>query len=640
MLHGKTERLRPLIGLLLAGACLGIVVGQISLRPGEAARAAPLKQAGSPADHVVISEFRTRGTGGEYDEFAELFNPTGNPIDISGWVLKQSSEDGITITDLVSVDPSTILQPGQYYLIAPSSVNGTDPDQTYSPTSSVSLTDRGGVGIFDSDDQLVDAAGLSVATVYVEGTFLLPLDTDEDRGYERKPGGAFGSCYDTNDNSADFSELSTSLPQNSSSPATICNVPSLAVLINEVAWAGTQANSNDEWIELYNPGAQAINLAGWKLVAADGSPEIILGGQVAAGGYYLMERGDDNTVRDVPASLIYGGALSNDGEVLNLLAPNGSVVDTANLDGGAWPAGSGSPNYASMERRGVLPDSAASWITNTGVVANGHDADGNAIKGTPGQPNWAYTVTPTVTTMSTPTPTRTRTPTRMPTSTRTRTPTRTPTRTRTPIPGYVVINEFLPHPRSDWNGDGVANVGDEYIELINLGVEAVSLQNWKLDDGDGGSSPYKLPDVTLEPRAIARFFHADTGIALSDGGSTVRLLKSGGQIADAFTYDVVEAADITWCRLPDGGAVWTFACRPTPGRPNARGESSYLTPTPSSAPGEQTAPEGCPLADTIPAGIIQAECGESPAAIWNWDLWGEGEEFWLESRFKWGVFIQ
>jgi hypothetical protein len=220
------------------------------------------------------------------------------------------------------------------------------------------------------------------------------------------------------------------------------------------------------------------------------------------------------------------------------------------------------------------------------------------------------------------------------------TPTSTPTRTSTPIPSLVVINEFLPHPRSDWNGDGTANVGDEYIEIMNLGTEAVSLQNWKLDNGGGGSSPYALPDVTLEPRAIVRFFHADTGIALSDGGDTVRLLKPVGQIVDAYTYDVVEAADVSWCRLPDGNGAWTFACRPTPGRPNARAEPGNLTPTPTSLIGGQSAPEGCPLADTVPASLVQAECGESRTAIWNWGLWGEGEEFWLESRFKWGLFIQ
>ncbi len=426
---------------------------------------------------------------------------------------------------------------------------------------------------------------------------------------------------------------STSTPTATATPtstrtSTPTAVPALTVLINEVAWAGTVADSNDEWIELHNPGTQAISLTGWKLVALDGSPEIILSGQIAAGGYYLLERTDDNTVSDVPASLIYSGALSNDGEVLKLLAPNGSVVDTANLEGGSWPAGSGSPNYASMERRGVLPDSATAWITNTGVVANGHDADGNAIKGTPGQPNWAYSVTPTLTATST--VTRTLTP----------TPTRTPTRTPTPLPGIVVINEFLPRPGTDFNGDGKANVGDEFIEIINAGTQAVNLKNWKLDDDLGGSSPYTLPDITLEPRALVRFFRSDSGISLSDGGDTVRLLKPGGQTADIYTYPVVETVDIAWCRLPDGNGAWTFACRPTPGRPNVRTESGYLTPTPSSGMGGQNAPDVCPLADTIPQGILQAECGDWRPEIWNWGLWGESEERWLENRFKWGVFVQ
>ena len=55
----------------------------------------------------------------------------------------------------------------------------------------------------------------------------------------------------------------------------------------------------------------------------------------------------------------------------------------------------------------------------------------------------------------------------LPTITQTRT--RTPTRVPTPFPAYAVLNEFLPHPQNDWNADGVANVGDEYIEVINLG---------------------------------------------------------------------------------------------------------------------------------------------------------------------------
>src|SRR5512138_1594589 len=50
----------------------------------------------------------------------------------------------------------------------------------------------------------------------------------------------------------------------------------LDVVINEVAWAGTAASTNDEWIELYNTTATAIDLTNWTLNAKDGSPAITI----------------------------------------------------------------------------------------------------------------------------------------------------------------------------------------------------------------------------------------------------------------------------------------------------------------------------------------------------------------------------
>ncbi len=158
----------------------------------------------------------------------------------------------------------------------------------------------------------------------------------------------------------------------------------LSVVINEVAWGGTNASSSDEWIELKNNTASAIDLTGWKLTAGDGSPNITLNGVIPAYGYFLLERTDDTTISDIPSDQIYTGDLNNGGETLILRDGANNIIDTANGSGGAWPAGSGSPNYYSMERiNPSAPDSDANWASNNGVIRNGHDANGNPINGTP-----------------------------------------------------------------------------------------------------------------------------------------------------------------------------------------------------------------------------------------------------------------
>ncbi len=499
MLHDRLSRAWVLFGLLLVVTCLSI--GRLAWMPAEVARAAPLKQVvdtatPAPTDtdtpmptdtyaptatdtpsptssatptltptntmtstpvapsHLVISEFRTRGLNGAGDEFVEIFNPNGAAVNISGWKIKKSSGCGTSISTLVTITTGVVLQAGGHYLVAATGSSLTiAADQAFSP----GIADEGGIALVMADGvSIVDQAGMCNSTQYLEGVNLAPLSGNSDQSYARNPSGPASGCYDVNNNASDFSLISPAVPQNKSSPLSMC------------------------------PGV----------------------------------------------------------------------------------------------------------LTST------------------------------------------------PTHTPTLTPTRTPTPTKTAAPGNIVINEFLPRPRSDWNGDGAVNVYDEYIEIMNVGTDAVSLKGWKLDDDLGGSSPYTLPDITLEPRAITRFFRTDTGIILGDGGDTVRLLKPGGQTADIYTYPVVEKADIAWCRLPDGNGAWTFACRPTPGRPNARSESGYLTPTPSSGREGQNAPAGCPLADSLAEGIIQSECGDSSAGIWNWGLWAEGGERWLENRFKWDVFIQ
>lgn len=161
------------------------------------------------------------------------------------------------------------------------------------------------------------------------------------------------------------------------------------VVINEVAWSGTNASYADEWIELYNNTAVSISLAGWRVPTVDGM-NLALHGEIGPHGYYLIERTDDNTVSDIPADWIgtFGGnGLIDTGEAITLVDAGSNVIDTANAAGGAWPAGTNNPDF-SMERiDSTAPDAPGNWATNSGDPRNGLDANGAPINGTPKRRN-------------------------------------------------------------------------------------------------------------------------------------------------------------------------------------------------------------------------------------------------------------
>jgi uncharacterized repeat protein (TIGR01451 family) len=164
------------------------------------------------------------------------------------------------------------------------------------------------------------------------------------------------------------------------------------VVINEVAWMGTAASPFDEWVELHNTGELTISLHGWEL--QDGGGLIIsLSGELAPRGYYLIERTDDDTVRDVTADLFgsFGsGGLGNGGEVLTLADSLGDTVDTANADGGPWPAGDNDTKRTMERIDATAGDSDDNWCTNDGVTRRGEDANGDPINGTPKAQNACY----------------------------------------------------------------------------------------------------------------------------------------------------------------------------------------------------------------------------------------------------------
>ena len=203
------------------------------------------------------------------------------------------------------------------------------------------------------------------------------------------------------------------------------------VIINEIAWAGTAASVDDEWIELRNVGGEPVDLTGWTLRWRKKDPiepedfewrvvplsGVLHGAHVSAcelaehdptpsvdfekrdiddiswrvisrpidldESYLLVERRTDKTVSTNDADVVYDTVepynmeLHNEGEIIELLDADGIVVDSANafpMPNPAWPAGDAA-TYATMERTDPLePDTPDNWHTNLGITTWGRDA--------------------------------------------------------------------------------------------------------------------------------------------------------------------------------------------------------------------------------------------------------------------------
>ena len=100
------------------------------------------------------------------------------------------------------------------------------------------------------------------------------------------------------------------------------------------------AASADEWLELKNISGADIDLAGWQIVNRDGDFQIPFDASapLPKGGFYLLERTDDDSVANVPADKIFTGALSNDGMWFKMFDASCDLVDEIDALTG-WPGG-------------------------------------------------------------------------------------------------------------------------------------------------------------------------------------------------------------------------------------------------------------------------------------------------------------
>ena len=260
------------------------------------------------------------------------------------------------------------------------------------------------------------------------------------------------------------------------------------IIINEIAWMGTESSYNDEWIELYNPSPESVNLEEWVLKI--GEKENPLGGSIPPNSFYILERTDDTTLPNIPADLIYKGALKNSGEAISLYNKSGDLVDEADCSE-EWKGGNNRTKQTMEKARD-------SWQTSKepGGTPDSSNSSGVKDKILPGeitQENKEY-------------------------------------------PEGIIFKEIMPSPEGP-------DKEEEWIKLYNQNNFEVNLTNWEIKDKKGSTDHYVI-EATIPPNGSLLLSRPETGITLNNSGDALDLISPNGEIIDSVSYEKAPEGEI------------------------------------------------------------------------------------------------
>jgi len=311
-------------------------------------------------------------------------------------------------------------------------------------------------------------------------------------------------------------------------PSFVLAVNPLNVVINEIAWMGTELAEIEpknwwryEWLELYNNTNNPIFLDSWKieLYRTDLDWSLELSGSIPAQGYFLIVASDKISPNyDLNYSNL-GGKFINGGQKVLLKDDLGNIIDSFDcFSYGKWFAGDNVTKQTMERKSGVRPGSDP---TNWGTSRNpgGTPKVKNSLAIEASQPPEELIIEPKPEVEPKP---------ELP-------PQQEPKIESKPIiyPSGIIINEILPDPK------GVSDTEGEYIEIFNKNSFEVDLSGWKITDTIGKPTIYTFPKgKTINPGKFLVLFWPETKITLNNlDGDGLKLIQPDRTIIDEINYE-------------------------------------------------------------------------------------------------------
>jgi hypothetical protein len=216
----------------------------------------------NPGD-VVINEVMWMGsTASDDDEWIELRNMTGNPINIGDWTIEKAATSGGTLTI-----PSGTIPANGFFLIANYNENDSNSALNVSPnwdTTSVELlnSNNGELVLKNGADLIVDKA--KDGSAWPAGN-----NGTEKQSMEREniPGdgtilASWHTCISGNCNDGTYWDTAEGNNYGTPGAANLSPVVMNEFVANPIGDDGAD-RPNGEWIELYNISGRAMDVSGW-----------------------------------------------------------------------------------------------------------------------------------------------------------------------------------------------------------------------------------------------------------------------------------------------------------------------------------------------------------------------------------------
>ncbi|RLD37300.1 MAG: hypothetical protein DRI83_04130 [Bacteroidetes bacterium] len=433
------------------------------------------------------------GPQGDYPDWIEIYNAGTEAVMLGGYYMSDVLDDTAAMYQIPDTYPDSVtVAAGSYILFYANKGEA-------SSVLNLNFKLSGGgeaVGLWDASSTLIDSYTYGEQTTDI----------------------SFGRYPDGTDEWGFMSDITPGASNATPDPPATVLFINEFMASNDVSFPGPQGDFPD-WIEIYNPGAEAVNLAGY---------------------YMADDLGDTAAMYQIPATYPDSVTVEAGGFIV-FYANKGEASSVLNLD---FKLSGGGEQIGLWNADQIFMDSLTygEQITDTsyGRYQDGTDNWYFMADITPGASNINPNPPPTI---------------------------------------ELYINEFMASNDSSFPGPQ----GDypDWIEIYNPGTEAVMLGGYFMsDDLVDPAAMYQISDaypdsVTVEAGGFIVFYAnkeeassvLNLNFKLSGGGEQIGLWNADQIFMDSLTYGE-QITDTSYGRFADGTDNWFFMPEITPGATN------------------------------------------------------------------------